>query len=183
MTDHENIGYLTWDEFNRFRRAVDRSLIAVPWFRVAGYIKGAVEEVRSPSSNHPLGIPPTWLAAEEIDRLSQELRYWPNLEDAANHTYGADTARAFTREVETALARWPIEDKPRKVRHIRCQQCAGETIRYQPPAFDGDNVHIACTDCRHTLTEEEFATLLTLVTEEMKRTEASIGRTRRLGAA
>lgn len=183
MTDHEQIGYLTYEEFHRFRRAVDRSLIAVPWFRVAGYIKGAVEEVRAPSSNHPLGIPPTWLAAEEIERLSTELRYWANLEDAANDTYGADTARAFTREVETALARWPIEDKPRRVRHIRCQQCAGETIRYRPPEFNGDHVHIACTECHHQLTEEEFTTLLELVTAEMKRTGASIGRARRLGAA
>ena len=44
MNDHENIGYLTYDEFHRFRRAVDRSLIAVPWFRVAGYIRGAAED-------------------------------------------------------------------------------------------------------------------------------------------
>lgn len=183
MTTHEQVGYLTYEEFHRFRRAVDRSLIAVPWFRAAGYIKGATEEVRAASSNHPLGLPPTWIAAEEIERLSAELRYWPNLEDAANDTYGADTARAFTREVEAALARWPIEDKPRRVRHIRCQQCAGETIRFQPPAYDGDEVHIVCTDCHHTLTEEEFSTLLTLVTEEMKRSEVTLGGSRRLGAA
>lgn len=183
MSDHENVGYLTWEEFGRFRRAVDRSQIVVPWFRVAGYIKGQVEEVRSPSSNHPLGLPPTWMAAEEITRLSRELGYWPNLEDVANDTYGADTAMAFTREVETALARWPIEDKPRKVRFVRCQACAGETIRYRPPEFTGDDVHIACTECGHTYDEDEFKTLVTLVTEEIKRTEKTIGGTGRLGAA
>lgn len=183
MSDHEDIGYLTWQEFNRFRAAVSMSLIVVPWFRVAGYIRSHIEEVKAPSSNHPLGVPPTWLAAEEIERLSRELAYWPNLEDVANDDYGKDIARQFTREVETALARWPVEDKPHKVRHVRCQECAGETIRYDPPKFNGDEVHIACTDCGHELTEDEFRVLVELVTAEIKRTEKSIGGAGRLGAA
>lgn len=183
MTDHENVGYLTWDEFERFREAVKQSLIVVPWFRVAGYIKGQQEEVRAASSNYPLGLPPTWIAADTITRLSQELRHWDDLEDIANDDCGRTVAMDFTREVETALARWPIEDKPHKVRHLRCQACAGETIKYSPPRHDGDNVHIACTECRHELTEEEFKLLAELVAEEIKRTENTIGRTRRLGAA
>lgn len=183
MSDHENVGYLTWEEFDRFRQAVHDSQQVVPWFRVAGYIKGGVEEVRAPSSNHPLGLSPTWLAAEEITRLSIELRYWPNLEDVANDQYGADTARLFTREVETAMARWPITDKPHKVRHIRCQGCAGETIKYTPPAGIWRPVKIACTECARTYTEDEFKTLVELVTAEMKRTEGAIGSARRLGAA
>lgn len=183
MTEHEDVGYLTWDEFDRFRRAVHKSVQVVPWFRVAGYIKGEAAEVRSPSSNHPLGLPPTWLAAEEITRMSQELRYWPDLEDVAADIDGKDIAMMFTREVETALARWPIEDKPHKVRHVRCQQCVNETIRYTPPQFDGDNTHIACTECGHTLTEEEFIVMVELLTGEMQRMEKTIGRARRLGAA
>lgn len=180
MTDHENVGYMTWEEFDRFRRAVFKSQQVVPWFRVAGYIKGAAEEVRSPSSNHPLGLPPTWLAAEEITRLSHELRYWADLEDIANDDFGITIARQFTREVETALARWPIEDKPHKVRHVRCQECAGETIRYRPPQHDGDNVHIACTECAAELTEDKFTELMELLIAEGKK---HIGGTRRLGAA
>lgn len=183
MTDHENVGYLTWDEFERFRTAVHQSLIVVPWFRVAGHIKGQQEEVRAASSHYPLGLHPTWLAAEEISRLSLELRHWPNLEDAASDDYGRTVAMQFTREVETALHKWPVEDKPHKVRHLRCQKCAGETITYNPPRFDGDDVHIVCTECAHQLTEEEFKVLAELVSAEIKRTEKSIGRTRRLGAA
>lgn len=183
MSDHSDVGYLTWDEFDRFRRAVHKSLQIVPWLRACGYIRGEVDEIRSPSSDHPLGLPPTWLAAEEVTRLSTELRYWADLEDAANDDYGKDVARWFTREVETAIARWPIEDKPHKVRHIRCQACAGETIRYTPPQFDGDHVHIACTECAHSYTEDEFKTLVELVTSEIRRTEGGIGSTRRLGAA
>lgn len=180
MIENENVGYLTWDEWHRFRIAVNKSLIVVPWFRVAGYIKGGSEEIRPPSSNHPLGVPPTWLAAEEITRLSHELRHWTNLEDIANDDFGQDIARQFTREVETAIARWPIEDNPHNVRHVRCQECAGETIRYRPPQFDGDNVHIACTECRAELTEDKFTELMELLIEEGKK---HIGGTRRLGAA
>ena len=184
MSDHENVGYLTWDEWRRFRTAVDKSLIVVPWFRVAGYLRNEVANDRvNGTADHPLGVPPTWLAAEEITRLSAELRYWPNLEDVANDADGAFTARLFTRELETALHRWPIEDKARNVRQVRCQQCVGETIRYRPPQFGGDKVHIACTECGHEYTEDEFKTLIELVTEEMKRTEKAIGGTRRLGAA
>lgn len=183
MTDHENVGYLTWDEFERFREAVDQFPKVVPWFRVAGYIKGDVEEVRAASSNYPLGLPPTWIAAEEITRLSKELQYWANLEDAANDDWGRTVAMQYTREVETALVKWPIEDKPHKVRHIRCQECAGETIKYTPPAYDGDHVRIECTECGHRLTEDEFKVLVELVTAEIKRTEKSIGGIGRLGAA
>ena len=59
MTDHENVGYLTWDEFERFRTAVHQSLIVVRWFRVAGHIMGQQEEVRAASSHYPLGLHPT----------------------------------------------------------------------------------------------------------------------------
>lgn len=183
MSDHESVGYLTWEEFDRFRRAVHISLWIVPWLRVCGYIRGDVDEIRSPSSDRPLGLPPTWIAAEDIARLSIELRYWVNLEDAANDDYGKDVARHFTREVETALARWPIEDKPHKVRHVRCQVCVGETIQYTPPRGIWHPVTIRCTECGHALTEDEFKTLVELVTAEHKRTEGSIGGARRLGAA
>lgn len=185
MTDHGDVGYLTWDEFERFRKAVDLAVIVIPWFRVAGYIKGQQEEVRAASSNYPLGLPPTWIAAEAIAGLSQELRHWDYIEDIANDDYGRTVAMDFTREVETALARWPIEDKPHKVRHVRCQKCVGETIKYTPPAFNGDKIHIACTEpeCGNELTEEEFKTLVELVTAENKRMEKHIGSARRLGAA
>ena len=185
MTGHpgEGVGYLTWAEFERFRTAVDLSLIVVPWFRVAGYVKGEQQEVRAASSNYPLGLPPTWIAADTITRLSQELRHWGTLEDIANDDYGRVVAMDFTREVETTVARWPVEDKPHKVRHLRCQKCAGETIKYHPPRFDGDDVHIVCTECGHELTEEEFKLLAELVTAEIKRMEKTIGRTRRLGVA
>lgn len=169
MTEHQEVGYLTYEEFRRFRTAVDRSLLIVPWLRAAGYIRGELDEIRSPSSDHPLGVPPTWLAAEEITRLSTELRYWADLEDAANDDYGKDVARQFTREVETALARWPIEDKPRNVMHIRCAGCYRLTLRYQPPQFDGDEVSVRCQECGQAMSGDEFAKAAQILAVEMDR--------------
>ncbi|MGX9349184.1 hypothetical protein [Microbacterium sp. KNMS] len=181
MTDHENVGYMAWGEFARFRRAVHFSLELVPWLRVAGYVKtGEPDEIRAPSSDHPLGVPPTWLAAEEITRLSHQLQGWPDLEDVANDSDGVEIARVFTREVETAAHRWPFEDRSHRVRYLRCQECSGETLRYSPPRFTGDDVRIGCTECDATVTEEEFNTLAALVALEMKRAGDD---SRRLGAA
>lgn len=183
MTDEGNVGYLTWDQFSRFRRAVYASLKLEPWLRVAGYIRsGEPDEVRAPSSDHPLGVPPTWLAAEEISRLSRELQFWPDLEDVAKDSDGADVAIMFTREVETALHRWPYEDKSHKVRHLRCQSCSGETLRYTPPQFEGDDVHIACTECATTISEDDFRVLAALVAAEVQKGVTN-GGTRRMDAA
>lgn len=171
MTDHpgEGVGYLTWAEFERFRIAVHQSLTVVPWFRVAGHIKGQQEEVRAASSNYPLGLHPTWLAAEEIHRLSLELRHWPNLEDIAADRDGADLAMQFTRELETALHKWPIEDKPRNVVHVRCPGCYRLTLSYRPPEFKGDEVSVRCVECGHIMSGDEFAEAARMLEVEMQR--------------
>lgn len=175
------VGYLTWDQFVRFRRAVHHSLRLVPWLRVAGYVKTAPEEIRAPSSDRPLGLPPTWLAAEEIDRLSRELQFWADLEDVARDAAGHEVAVMFTREVETAAHRWPLEDRSHKVQHLRCQSCSAETLRYSPPGAPGEEIEIACTECGASMSDEEFRTLAALVAAEVQR--GSNGGSGRLGAA
>lgn len=165
-----NVGYLTWEQFSRFRRAVHHSLEMVPWLRVAGYIRtGEPDEIRAPSSDRPLGLPPTWLAAEEISRLSRELQFWPDLEDVAKDSDGFEVAILFTREVETASHRWPFEDKAHKVQHLRCQSCSAETLRYSPPMAPGEEVSIRCTECGASMSDDEFRILATLVAAEVQR--------------
>lgn len=182
MFDGAEVGYLTGEQFDRFRRAVHLSLKLVPWLRVAGYIRSGADEVRVAMVDPPLGVPPTWVAAEDIDRLSRELQYWPDLEDVARDADGAQVAVLFTREVETAAHRWPFEDQPHKVRHLRCQVCSAEALRYTPPGFDGDVVTVRCVECRSSISEEEFRTLAALVAAEVQRGVHS-GGLGRLGAA
>lgn|GEM_PF-2280421 len=165
----DGYGYLTYDQFDRFRHAINVSLTTVRWLRVAGYIRTGEEDVRvHVSTDRPLGVPPTWIAAEEISRLLQELNQWTELEDAANDEFGAWIAWEFTREVETARAKWPYEDRPHKVRHMRCQACGALTLRYLPPRAAEDRILVRCSDrlCGAVMDEDMFAFAAKLIESE-----------------
>ncbi|ALJ22063.1 hypothetical protein [Microbacterium sp. No. 7] len=184
MTDHshEGIGYYTVEQFDRLRNAVNNARALVPWLRVAGYIRSGEVDVKVTSSQDGhIGLPPTWLAAEEITRLLQELNQWPELEDAVNDEYGAWVAWEFTRETEIARAKWPHADRPHRVRHMRCQACNALTLRYHPPRFDGDRVIVRCSDkaCRAIMDEDMFTFAAHLIESENRDRETN---KKRLGA-
>ena len=182
-----NVGYLTWDQFQKFRWAVEYSRKLVPWLRVAGYLKGGEADVRvQSSSDRPLGLPPTWVAAEDISRLLMELNQWHELEDAANDEYGAWLALTVSSEVGGAAARWPFEDRPHAIRHMRCQVCQQMTLRYNPPRHEGDGVEVRCRDrsCGAVLDELMFERVVVMIRaehEEQERRRREVARARRLG--
>lgn len=132
--DAGSVGYLTWDEWDRLTRSWTTALKHLPWWWVAGHVRGGdAEELRVRSSERPLGLPATWLAAHEITRLMQELNWWPELDQAVRTQDGADLALLLIREVETAAARWPMSDRSHRVRYFRCQACQQLTLKYLPP--------------------------------------------------
>lgn len=167
--DHQEtgVGYLDWRQWQRFEWAVHNAVKLVPWLRVAGYVRGGEADVRvSSTSDRPLGLPPTWIAAEEISRLLNELNGWPELADAANDQWGAEVAIMLTREVETARAKWPYEDKPHSIRHMRCAGCHMLTLRYEPPRHDGDAIRVHCRDCGHQMDDDAFGLATALIEKE-----------------
>ena len=132
--DAGTVGYLTYDEFDRLTRAWVTAIKHLPWWWVAGHIRGGdSDELRTRSTEHTLPLPSTWLAAHEITRLMQELNQWPELEDAAHDDYGSEIAKLLTSEVQTAAAKWPISDRAHRVQHFRCQACQQLTLKYMPP--------------------------------------------------
>jgi len=172
-----NVGYLTVDEFDRLRRAVQNASTHMHWWRVAGYVRmgSDPDEARGRASRGtmPLGLPPTWLAAEEISRLSNEMNWWPELEDVAKDQDGAELAMLFTREVETACAKWPMSDRPRNVRYFRCMACQQTTLRYHPPSIAGQTLidtKVKCTDknCLAVMDEAMFTRMALLIEAEQK---------------
>lgn len=172
MTADEGVGYLTVEQFNRFGWAMHHSRTLITWLRVAGYIKSADADVAvATTRDGHIGLPPTWLAADAISRLLFDLNVYPELEDAARDQQGADIALTFTREVETARARWPWEDRPHYVRFIRCQECQHLSLKYQPPRFGGDQIMVKCILCAHVVSEDEFSLLSKL--QEAEAREAS----------
>ena len=169
----EGIGYYTVDQFDRLRGAVNTARTLVPWLRVAGYIRGESTERIHTSRDGHIGIPPTWIAAEEITRLLTELNAFPELHHAVNDEYGAWVAWEFVRETETANARWPIEDHTHKVRHMRCTGCGALTLRYHQPRHAEDPIIVRCSDpdCRTVMGEAMFAFAAHLIEQENKERE------------
>lgn len=184
MTDHaeEGVGYLTMEQFDRLRNAVNATRLLVPWLRVAGYIRSVEADVKVHTSRDGhIGLPPTWIAAEEITRLLTELNQWPELADAANDEYGAWLAWEFTRETETAGARWPHSDRSHRIKLMRCFACQGLTLRYQPPRTEGDRITVRCSDpnCRAILDEDMFTRAAELIESENREREKQLADDRR----
>lgn len=170
MSNDGYVGFLTVEMFTRFEWAVHNSRRLVPWLRVAGYIRGGdSDELKHRSTDRPLGLPPTWLAAEEITNLLQEINQWPDLEDVAKK--GHEFAIELTKQVETAQARWPFEDKPHRVRYMRCQACDQLTLRWLPPRNDGDRIIVKCSDreCAAVMDEHMFTLATALIESENER--------------
>ena len=174
----EGIGYMPWNDFERLRKAVETARRYMPWLRVAGYLKSGADPdefrgTHAKASNIPLGLPATWLAAEEISRLLGEINGWPELEDAARDQFGAYLCGLLTREVETAAAKWPLSDRSRNVLFFRCTACQKLTLRYYPPMFHGTELidsTVKCTDpaCRNIIDELMFSRMALVIEAEQK---------------
>lgn len=164
-TEHADVGYMEWRDFQKLKWAVSEAGKLVPWLRTAGFVNFGDNVSVQTSMNGHANLAPTWLAAEEITRLLNELNQFPELEDAANDKYGQYVAVMLTREVQTAAYKWPYEDKPHEM-WIRCGGCEQLTLRYIPPRFEGDLVKIKCRACFYELGEQEFLDWVELVTEE-----------------
>jgi hypothetical protein len=129
---HGFIGLLTWDEFDKFTRAIDNARTHIGWWRIAGHLRARdSDELHVRSADPTIPLPGTWLAAEEISNLLQEINQWETLEDVAK--FGHEFALLITREVETAMAKWPMSDRPHKVKFLRCRVCQLVTLKYYPP--------------------------------------------------
>ena len=157
MPDREGeFGYLTTAQWRAFQWAVSYSFVLVPFLRSAGNYSISVDEGRTAMTEPALGMPATQIAAIEIERLANELRYWGDLEDIANDVEGWSVAVDFTREVQTAAHRWPMEDKPHQVEDVRCTHCGLIALVYAPPTTPGSDTTVTCGECGTTEDPDEF---------------------------
>ena len=177
---HEDVGYMTFRDFNRARWAHEYAMRFLPWLRVAGYVRFEQEDVRvQSSSDSPVGIPPTKLAYMEISRLMGDLNKWRELEEAANDIHGQLLLHMFGFEMSSAVARWPMEDRPHKVDSLRCGGCKELALMYRPPRFEGDVIRVDCK-CGYVLDEEQFTWAIDLIErEERERQLGERGRGRK----
>lgn len=179
MLGDGRVGYLEQRDWNRARWAYEYANKFLPWLDMAGYVSfdadvGTVDT----SASAGLGIPATSLMADEIRRLIREIDRWPYLETAARDIFGASLMLDLGREMTTAVHRWPMEDKPRKIVDLRCGGCGQLTLIYRPPRWEGDDLKADCSErCGFELVGEELALSIEMVLEEEKvrRKEAKKG--------
>ena len=165
----EGVGYLDMRDYNKARWAYELSHPASPfmqWLLIAGNVSFAVEDIRVDSGSAPsIPIPATKLAHDEISRISVELNKWAGVDEAACDKFGASLLLDLGREVGTAAHRWPMEDKPRRVRELMCGECEQFTLVVRPPRFEGDHSIVTCP-CGYRMTMEEFEQLVDMFKKE-----------------
>jgi hypothetical protein len=60
--------------------------------------------------------------------------------------HGAEQAVRYVDAVQTALHAFPLEQKPRRIRHVRCRVCGHESLRWKPPLEHLDPIVIQCSN-------------------------------------
>lgn len=203
-TEDDSVGYLTGAEFDSFTRAIGNARTHIAWWRIAGHLKGGdSDELRVRSSDPLIPLPATWLAAEEISNLLQEINHLPTLEDVALQMH--EFALLITREVETAMHKWPMSDRPHKVKFLRCRACQLVTLKYHPPksttpshrdamtvpVYDRNapegfravtdiiDVMVKCTNCGAVEDSKNFSIDAALIHEENEIAKRRVGKGKR----
>lgn len=171
-----NVGYLSADQWTDLEWAIREGRRLWPWLQVAGYIKTEDESGVRVRSDRPLGVPPTWIAAQEIVRLLDALVKWPSPQEAVATVEGGLVAVALIREVRAAAHKWPTEERPHAVRFIGCPACDLKMLRYNPPARPGDPILVKCRVCGAVLDEKMFGFAVRLIQDEQRRLGERRGR-------
>ena len=165
----EGVGYLDMREYNRARWAYEQShptSAFMRWLLEAGNVSFSVDDGgAAPSSEPTIPIPATKLAHDEIARISLELNKWPGVDEAAHDKFGASLLIDLGREVSTAMHKWPMEDKPRRIQELMCGECEQFTLTVRPPRWEGDHSIVTCT-CGYRMTMEEFEQLVDMFKKE-----------------
>lgn len=99
-----------------------------------------------------------FLAMDECSRFLASAAGHRSLELWVHTEQGASDAIQFAAAAERAYRAVEVEERPHKVRRVRCPQCAHELI-WNPPAWFEGAVAVKCADCAHVLDQDEFEAL------------------------
>lgn len=133
--------YARWGEFTSLLDGVERAV----QLDNAG--------VRS-SGGGRIPLPLTWLAIDECNGFLGSLG--ETLDEWVAWTEGAKDAVRFTKAAHEAYRAHPIEESPHRLRKVRCTECSELALVWFPPAFFGDDVRVACTQCSHEIDQHGF---------------------------
>lgn len=110
------------------------------WKLLAGILVAHAQDKNLPTPKFPhwTGLTIGFSFSASIDKVATAVKHAvydieTNPEDIVARAGGAEAAIRFFRHIQTALARYPIEEAPVKIPYLRCRNCKKFTMRTRPP--------------------------------------------------
>lgn len=153
-------GFLCASHFDRVEHAVMRWDVFVQRAAQLGLSKAVQRDnagVRTAAEGH-VNITAVTLAIDECRRF---LAGHPGSIEAWVHTEaGAADAIQFAAAAERAYRSHEVEERPHRIRRVRCPECQQQMI-WHPPAWYEGHVTVKCSndECRHVLNQDEYEEL------------------------
>lgn len=100
------------------------------------------------------------LALDECRRFLGGGTYGITAETWVQSELGAANAIQFAAAAERAYRSHEVEERPHRIRRVRCPECQQQMIWHPPAWFEG-HVSVKCTneECRHVMDQDEFEEL------------------------
>jgi len=91
------------------------------------------------------------LTVEEAVEAMRDLVSWVEADPSVtSRVGGAEEAIRFYRETQRQLARFPLEEKPKRVRYLRCRECRAFAVIDHPPLHYVGVRILECEACGET---------------------------------
>lgn len=154
-------GFLCASHFDR----VEHALMRYPEFEQRAGSLGlskAVQRntagVRTKADGH-VNLTGVYLAFDECDRHLASLGH-RTAEMWVQTEAGAADAIQFAAAAERAYRSHEVQERPHRIRRVRCPECQQQMIWHPPAWFEG-HVSVKCTneECRHVMDQDEFEEL------------------------
>lgn len=155
-------GFLCASHFDRVEHALMRwseFLSGARWLGLSKAVQRDNAGVRTTAEGH-VNITGIALAVDECGRF---LRSNPGTAQAWVHSEdGARAAIQFAAAAERAYRSHEIQERPHRIKRVRCPECQQQMIWHPPAWFEG-HVAVKCTneECRHVLDQDEYEELET----------------------
>jgi len=78
------------------------------------------------------------------------LRLHVGRDDLISTPYGAEAAVRMTKTIQRAYAKFPLQERQRRIAGVRCPACSRSALVWSPPLYFRGDVVITCTNCGHT---------------------------------
>ncbi len=120
-------------------------------------VQGDNAGVRTRQIGH-VNLPLTFLSIDECERHLRTLPDGARALDQWVSTYdGALDAIRFAHAAERAYRDHEVEERPTRIRRVRCNACHQLTLVRNPPTHQGAAITIPCSNCGHTIREGDTA--------------------------